>query len=222
MLWKKPEAGERYVIGIDTSTGVSTDYTVMQVLSARLPFEQVAKFRAKWSVVDCGKFANDLGRYYNTALIVVETNYPGNAVQDALVQQYQYPRNYKAEEHLDEAPNISSKFGFQTTQASKWLLIREMQHALQNDDLVINDRTTLEELGSYVYIEDRTKTGAAPGLNDDCVMALMLAYHGALLYPQKPKPKILKPSDECAQQRSMMNRFLEGIISNQKRKVEPL
>jgi hypothetical protein len=211
-VWKHPDSTHNYTIGIDTSTGVGTDWTVMQVLDNAIPFEQVAKFRAKWSVVDCGKMAYMLGTYYNEGLIVCETNYPGNAVQDALVMTYRYPHNYQREEHLDSDPGISSKYGFQTTEATKWMLIREFQSAIKNREIIVNDRQTIEELGSFVYKEDKSKTGAIEGLNDDCVMAIMLAHLGAMLYPDRPKPKKEKPlSGEMAQQRAMMDRFMENM-----------
>ena len=213
-IYEFPDKELKYSIGIDTATGVGQDYTVMQVLSNTVPFEQVAMFRAKWSVVDAAKFANDLGHYYNQAMICVETNYPGNAVQDALIQTYRYPRNYQAEQHLDEAPNVSTKYGFQTTQASKWLLIREMQSALKSNEIVLHDRQTLEELGTYVYIEDKSKTGAAQGLNDDCVMGIMLAYHIAMMWPQKlKKPEKRTLSGDALQHKSLMDKFMKKLIN---------
>ena len=220
-IWEEPQKGMRYTIGIDASTGLGFDYTVMCVLSNILPFTQVAVARMKWSVVDTSEFANSLGRYYNNAMSCVETNYPGNAVQDALIQVYRYPRNYQAEQHLDEAPNISSKYGFTTTQASKWMLIRELQAALKDDSIILNDLTTIEELMNYVYIEDKTKTGAAEGLNDDCVIALMLAYHTAMLWPQSPRRRIKNPiSVEAAQHKAMMDAFLTKITNRKSGKQE--
>jgi hypothetical protein len=219
IVYEPPVSGTKYSIGIDTSTGLATDFSVMQVLSCRVPFEQVAVFRAKWSVIDVAEYANMLGRYYNDAYIVCETNYPGNAVQDALVMTYRYPRLYQAEQHLDESPNVSTKFGFQTTQASKWLLIREFLEALKDEDIIFNDPTTLDEFGSYVYIEDKTKTGAAQGLNDDCVMAMMLAFHGALMRPQKALVHKAKPSCQNIQHRAMMDRFVESLTQPEERNI---
>lgn len=207
-IYERPEDDTEYCVGIDTATGVASDYTVMQVLSRRIPFEQVAVFRAKWSVVDAAAFADVLGRYYNNALIICETNYPGNAVQDALIQTYTYSNCYKLEEHLDDDPNISSKFGWKTTQASKWLLIREMQKALKENEIIFHHKQTLEELGTFVYVEDRTKTGAAQGLNDDCVIAIMLAYHAAMMYPQDQRKTKKGPTDQNRQHRAMMDRFM--------------
>ena len=221
-IYREPEDKEKYTIGIDTSTGLAKDYSVMQVLTNRMPFEQVAIYRAKESVIDVARMANELGRYYNNAFIVCETNYPGNAVQDALVMTYRYPNNYQAEQHLDESPNVSSKFGFQTTQASKWLIIRETLEALKNEEIIFNDPKTLDEFGTYVYIEDKTKTGAAQGLNDDCVIAFMLALHGCLQRPQKARPRERKPSEANAQHRRMMQKFIESIRNKTETKIIPV
>jgi hypothetical protein len=179
-------------------------------------------FRAKWSVVETSAMANSLGHYYNRALVVVETNYPGNAIQDALVQTYQYPRNYQKEDRMDENPHVSTKFGFQTTEASKWMLIRQMEQALKNEEIIIRDDITIDELMQFVYVEDKTKTGAASGLNDDCVMSIMLALHAALLYQQtgwtKPKASV-KLAPDVAQRRNMMQRFkIQKIMQMRKKR----
>ena len=211
-VFQRPEAGEAYSIGIDTSTGVGQDWTVFQVFTNRMPFTQVATFRAKLSVVDAAEAANLLGLWYNEALITCETNFPGNAVQDALVLQYRYPHNYQAEEHLDEDPNVSCKFGFKTTQASKWLLIREFEEELKAGNIILRDKQTIDEFMTYVYIEDRSKTGAVQGMNDDTVIAAMLALHGCRLFPERPKrKKVEKPSEENAQQRALMKKFMDSI-----------
>jgi hypothetical protein len=107
---------------------------------------------------------------------------------------------------------MSSKYGFQTTEATKWMLIREFQAAIKNREIIINDRQTIEELGSFVYKEDKSKTGAIEGLNDDCVIAIMLAHLGAMLYPDKPRAKSDKPlTEEMAQQRALMNKLTESL-----------
>ena len=191
-LFKAPEPGMVYTLGLDASTGLSDDYSCMQVLANTIPYEQVAVFRAKWPVNEVSKYADMLGRFYNEALMVCEINYPGNSVQDALLQYYKYPRNYQAETHLDEDMDISCKYGFRTTEGSKWLLINEMQMALANKEILINDSVTIDELMNFVYQGSKRKAGAADGFNDDTVMSLMLAYHGAKLYPFA-RPKAEKP-----------------------------
>lgn len=192
-LFQRPLPGASYTIGIDASTGLGKDNSAIQVLCNILPFEQVAVFRANWPVTNIPDLANKMGHYYNDALIVCEINYPGNSVQDALLQTYQYPRNYQPESHLMDDINISHRFGFLTTEASKWILIQQFQLALQNKDVIIRDSDTIEEMMNFVFQESRRKTGAAEGFNDDLVIAMLLAYNGAKLYPitvpkDKPKP----------------------------------
>lgn len=187
-----PEPEMAYVLGIDVSTGLSDDYTAMQVLTSTQQARQVAVFKAKWPVSEVADFANRLGRYYNTALIVCEVNYPGNSVQDALIQVYRYPKNYQFEQHLDSDPDISDKYGFKTVEATKWMLIRELQQALKDRQIELFDPDTIAELRNFVYQSSKQRACAAEGFNDDLVMALMLAYHGALMYPSgrplKPLP----------------------------------
>ncbi len=223
-IFREPEASCIYTLGVDAATGLGADYSCVQVLTNSIPFEQVAVFRAKWSVNEFSKFVNDIGRYYNEALLVCEVNLPGNSVQDALLQYYRYPRNYQSETHLDEDIDISSKFGFRTTEGSKWLLINEMQMALAQKQIIINDVTTLDEFRNFVYQSSKRNskrsTGAGAGFNDDTVMALMLAYHGAKLYP------IIRPHTETKERkesddpdvRRCWREFREGISNPSSRK----
>lgn len=211
-IWEHPEKDTKYTIGVDAATGVGADWTVFNVLSNRLPFEQVANYRAKTSVVEAAKDLVELGWYYNTAMLVIETRFPGNAVQDAAILTYRYSNNYRQEEHLDADPNISDKFGICTTESIKWLLINGLQEVLKNNELVLNCSHTIDEILNFVYKEDRSKTGAAVGLNDDEAISLMLAVRGAKIYPQKPKPK-QRPtlSADVAQQRVLMEKFMDEI-----------
>jgi len=182
-VFRLPEPGMVYTIGADAATGLSHDYSVAQVMTNTLPSEQVAIYRSQLPTNEFSRDLDRLGKFYNEALIVCEINYPGNSVQEALLQYYKYPRNYQAETHLDEDVDVSTRYGFRTTESSKWLLINEFQQALVNDEVVINDNITIDEFRNFVYTSGKRKTGAAEGCNDDCVIALMLAYHGVKLYP---------------------------------------
>lgn len=225
IIYRHPDPDEKCTIGVDSSAGVGLDYTVFNVLSNRIPFEQLAVWRSK--IIKPAEAAEELvalGWYYNEALLIIETNTIGAAVQDAVLTSHKYGRCFRRDERLDVDPSISDKFGWPTTQTSKWLLIRETQQALKDNEIILHDRTTIEELCNYVYIEDKSKTGAAEGLHDDCVISLMLAFHGAKLWPQKPKPKTTirqKLSADAAQQRAMMKKFMERIQTRLAGKEKP-
>lgn len=198
-VYKTPEPDMVYSMGVDASTGLAEDYSCAQVITNCLPFEQVAVYRAKDAVNKVSEIVNRLGRWYNTALICCEINYPGNSVQDALLQYYQYPRNYQPEQMLDEDPSISVKYGFRTSETSKWFLINEMQRVIEERNLRLHDKTTLYEMNNYVYRGSSKKAGGAQGFNDDTVMALMLALHVARLYPfVRPTLSARPKAGDCA------------------------
>ena len=182
-VFRLPEPGMSYTIGTDGATGLGNDYSCTQVLTNTIPSVQVAVLREQSPVNEFTKKVNMIGRFYNEALNVCEINYPGNSIQDALLQFYAYPKNYQPETHLETDVDVAEKYGFRTTEASKWLLINEMQMALENKGIIIYDMVTLSEMSNFVYQSQKNKAGAASGFNDDCVMALMLAFHGASLYP---------------------------------------
>lgn len=194
-IFRLPEPGMVYTMGIDASTGLANDNSAIQIVTNTIPVEQVAILKVLWPVNQVSAFANSLGRFYNEALNVCEVNYPGNAVQDALLQYYRYPRNYQAETRLDEEMDISTRYGFRTTETTKWLLIVETQAGMASGEIILNDPETITEFERYVYQASKSKAGAAAGFNDDTVMAFMLAYHGAKLYPfiRSQKPKGQKP-----------------------------
>lgn len=218
-VFRLPQDGYVYTIGVDASTGLSEDYSVAQVLSNTIPYEQVAVFRAKWPVNQVSEYIDRLGRFYGEALIVCEVNYPGNSVQDALLQYYKYPRNYQAETHLDEDMDISCKYGFKTTESSKWLLINETKLAFQNKEIKLNDPVTIEEFRTFVYQQTNRKSSAAEGMNDDCVMALMLAYHGAKLYPLVRPPVEKKKKAEVSPEASQVWREFRRKLMRPKERI---
>ena len=91
-----------------------------------------------------------------------------------------------------------------------------MQMALSNNGIIINDLVTISEFMNFVYQSSKSKTGAAAGFNDDTVIALMLAYHGAKLYPfirPKGEEKKIAVSDDADTKRSW-RLFRERIQSS--------
>lgn len=218
-VYGEPEKGDKYTIGIDTGGGVGLDYTVGVVLSNRLPFEQKAIWRSnKLRPAIAAEELAKLGWYYNNAFLVIESNAMGAGLLSCIADTHKYSNLFRKPEQLDVDPNVSDKLGWATTQTGKFLLITELQQAFREDALVLHDKTTVEELCQYIYIEDKAKTGTAAGLHDDCVIALMLALYGARLYPQKPKPKPkLQVHPDKAQEHAMMKKFMDWVKSPKKK-----
>lgn len=220
-IWEHPQDDIRYTIGIDTATGVSNDYTVGCVITNTLPFEQVAVFRARLGIGQAAEEIYNLSCYYNNAFQVIETNGPGSGMQDAMLYTWRYPNCYKAEDRKDDDPDIGTKYGWNMTENAKYLLIRELQDALRQKEIIIRDTVTLEELCNFVFLEDKLKTGAASGFNDDSVVALMLAVHGARLNIQarKKASELDILTDDQRQHRGLLKTFMASIRD---RRQQPL
>lgn len=223
--YEHPEDDEKFIVGVDTGGGVGLDYTVGCVLGCRIPFRQKAVWRS--NLIRPAAAAEEiaqLGWYYNNALLVVESNSMGAGLLSCLLDVHKYARIYRKEEQLDSDPSVSDKFGWATTQTSKNLLLTEFQQSLRENGIILHDETTIKEFCNYVYLQKQKwnpsqilKTGAMKGMNDDCVIAAMLALHVARLYPQSPRPKSAPSlSADVAQQRAMMKKFMDEIRAGHK------
>ncbi len=171
-IYEAPKKTAAYVIGADTA-GEGGDNFVAQVLENESGM-QVAVMVLK---ADEDVFAEQLyclGRYYNDALIGVETNFSTFPVKR--LAQLSYPHQY-IRERVDTYTNrLSQSYGFRTTSATRPLiiagLVREVREQAQN----LNDRQTIEEMLSFVRNE-RGRAEAAYGAHDDCVIALAIAQY---------------------------------------------
>ncbi len=196
-IYRMPDDPEElFSIGCDAATGVLGDYTSLQVFSHRVPYEQVAWFHSnRISTVEGSRVMVEMGYFFNEAQLVIETNYPGNAYQDNALEVYMYPKLYSEESHLQQDIKYSKTFGIKTTEQSKALLINEMKTLVEHKDykgkyvwqIRFHDPFTLQSFTDFVYLEDKSKTGAISGCIDDPVMAAMLAVRGCNQKPQEAR-----------------------------------
>ena len=171
-VWKEPEPGVPYVIGADTA-GEGSDQFVAQVLDNRTG-EQVARLR---QCFDEDVFTHQLyclGKWYNDALIGVETNYSTYPVAE--LQRLRYPRQYVRESVDEYTHKPKQSYGFRTDGKTRPLIIATLIRAMREDITLVNDRITLEEMQTFVRNEEY-RPEAEAGAHDDCVMALAIAHY---------------------------------------------
>lgn len=215
-IYEHPEEDAKYTIGVDAATGFGADYTYIPVFTNRMPFEQVAwLWDKRINTVRGSEVCHKLAKYYNNAFIVPETRHPGNAYVDNLIEVHAYGNIYRRQQELDEDPSVSSKYGICTTEADKHQLINQCKSLMEAPDgnqIIIHDPIALNEFCNFVYIEDKRKTGAGTGFHDDCVMGIMLALRGCLLYPQaarKIKKTFTIEDEELAHHRYLQRKYTE-------------
>lgn len=172
LIYEDAVQGVPYVIGGDTA-GEGSDFFVSQVID-NTSGVQVAMLRHRTDEDLYAKQLYCLGLYYNTALIGVETNYSTYPVRE--LERLSYPRQYVRESMDDYTHALKRSFGFVTDAKSRPVIISGLISALRGNLDAVCDRTTLEEMSTFVR-DESFRASAQSGAHDDCVMALAIAHH---------------------------------------------
>lgn len=167
LVAKKP-----YAIGGDTA-GEGSDYYTAKVID-NITRRTVAAFRIKYIADDL--YADQLyclGKYYNDAIIGVETNF--SRVPMIELDKLGYECLYQ-EEKLDALTNrLKPSLGFKTTKASKPIILSEFKRAFREDPLRECDPETLREMLTFLRNENNSGE-AVQGKHDDMVMCTAIAH----------------------------------------------
>ena len=171
--WAKP-----YVIGADTA-GVGKDYFCAKVIDNTCG-RVVATLRKQY--IDEDLFAEQLyclGKYYNNALIGIETNYSRQPVRH--LRSLGYENLYRSRSlttYIDENEN---HFGFLTTAVSRPIIISNLVAVMREAPHLETDKDTLLEMTTFIRRRDG-RQAAADGAHDDLVMSCAIARYIGIDY----------------------------------------
>jgi len=171
-IWESPGFDEKFIIGADVSLGVGQDYSAAIVLNKDR--QVVAVYRDNH--VDPAVFGRDLfylGRYFNNALLAVESNSMGVSTLQKL-KEMKYVNLYYQTQIANLTDEDGVRLGFRTTSASKPAIISNLKNWIDNDELAIWSTDVVNELRDYVS-DDKGKTNASKESTDDTVMSLAIA-----------------------------------------------
>lgn len=171
-IWKEPEENGKYVIGADPSQGMEhSDYASVHVISART-YEVVAHWHG---LIDPDLLATEvldrLGRWYNNALIGVESNNHGLTTLKFLHKNCKYSPIYTERSPKYKRSVPTDTLGFRTTQVTKPLMIDELNEALRGS-MQLWCEETLAELRTFVR-DEKGKMAGSPF--DDRTISLAIA-----------------------------------------------
>lgn len=170
-IWAEPELGHRYAIGADVAEGLEHgDFSSAHVIDVRSG-QVVAHWHGHVEPDLFGQELDQLGRWYNRALVGVEVNASGGTVCNTL-QRLSYPRIYYRRTLLDREHRVTSQVGWRTTKSSKPLMIDDLAMVLRQQDLDLRDEYTISELMWFVRDE---KGGMGGSPHDDRVISLAIA-----------------------------------------------
>jgi len=172
-IWVPPSFEDRFIIGADVALGVGQDHSTAVVMNKER--QVCALFRDNFTdPSNFGDILFYLGRYYNNALLAVESNSLGIATLNRL-KQMNYVNLYYQTKAANLLNDEGGKPGFRTTVSTKPMIIGNLKRAIEEDDLWIPSDTIVGELRTYVAAENGS-TNALAGNFDDTVMALAIAF----------------------------------------------
>ena len=170
-IYEYPAWDAPYVIAADVSLGVGQDYSAAVVMNKE--YQVVAHYRNnKIDPSLWGELLFYLGRYYNNALLAVESNSMGIATLQKL-DSIGYVNLYKQTKIANVSNEDGTRLGFRTTGASKPVIIANLKNLIENEELMIPSTQIIKELKDYISTSSG-KTEAAPGCYDDSVISLAI------------------------------------------------
>jgi hypothetical protein len=171
-VWKEPQDGQEYIIGVDCSEGKGDDNQCFEVFDMST-LEQVAEFYSNLVPPHIySQIIHQIGYYYNTALVVVENNAIGGAVVGMLQNDLAYENlHYETKKVVVNTPGIKVQV------ANRSVFLESFQQRLHNNTARINSKRLVHELKTFVYNAQKKKAEATRGKHDDAIMASCFALH---------------------------------------------
>ena len=170
-----PKKNHNYVLGSDISGGTGNDYSTCEIICVET-LEQVLEYKVNnLAPPEFYPVLENLGREYNEAYLVVESNQHGLSVLSLLKTSYPILRIYKEYKNrrINNIIQAVTDFGFRTTAITKPFIIGLLQKYLI-EYYIIYGLNTQEQLLEYT----ETETGRMEGPEDDLVIALALTCIG--------------------------------------------
>jgi hypothetical protein len=164
-IYKDALPNHQYFLIADVSYGKGQDYSTFSIFDiTEYPYEQVATYKQNdISPIMFPQIISDVGRRYNNAYVLVESNDIGHITLHGLNYDLEYP-NLISESVRD--------LGVRMTKKVKSIGCSTLKDLLENRLLIINDENTIHEL--YTFVIFRNSYAADVGKHDDLVMNLVL------------------------------------------------
>jgi len=177
-IFEQPVPGKKYLICADVSEGVggdSSSFIVVDVSS--IPYNIVATYDN--DMLDPLIYPNvlfDVGTYFNTAYVAVESNTIGHGVVNTLYMDLEYENIISTNtnnKYMDDIQEGGRQIlGIRQTKKTKHKGNSTLKTLIENDQFVVNDFRVFYQLSRYV--RKKASFQAEPGEHDDLVMCLVL------------------------------------------------
>jgi len=172
-IFEKPERGKRYVIGGDTAEGLAHgDKQILYVLKHQTE-ECVAVYRSGIPPDEFITVAYNVGKFYNWALLGIESNKDGLWVNDGL-DKLGYINLYYRKVFDDITKNVTKFFGWKTTSATRPFALAALKAVFLRKTSGF-PMAILSEMVTFLR-NAKGRPEALAGKHDDVVMAASIGY----------------------------------------------
>ena len=186
-MWERPAAGRKYVVAVDVGgRSRGSDWSVIAVLEANPAQPRVvAQWRGHVDHDILARKCAAVGRYYNTAFLVIESNtfetgaYGETSDSNLFILSRlaeSYPNIYRRRSYDTLTGTPGSRVGFHTNSSTKSMLINGLIEAVREGRYVERDQEACNEYLSYMQMPNGSY-GARAGRHDDIVMTRAIALH---------------------------------------------
>ncbi len=178
-IFKEPENGHKYVMGVDVSRGDSEDFSSIQIIDfdereqvfeyvGKVPPDILAEIAYKWGGMYNAFCVIDLtgGMGVSTARKMQEMNYQSGFYIDGVDTQNKWKYDPKMNEKI---PGIN--FNNKRVQ-----IIASLEESLRHGFKIYSNRL-FNEMNTFIYINGRPDH--QKGHHDDCIMAISMAIYVA-------------------------------------------
>ena len=185
--------GHRYLIVADVAEGKGLDYSACQVFDiTAMPYRQVCVFQHNGVTAgECAQILDQLGRLYNSARILVDSNNIGSSVVNELWETFEYDNvlftrtakkkggRARAGTEVLLGAMDGAEGGVKTNASVKSIGCNLTKHLIEQDKLIIRDTDTVMELATFSRkLDNKGYYGktfqAEAGKHDDLVMGCVL------------------------------------------------
>jgi len=177
-IWEHPLVGHEYVAGGDAAEGnEDSDNCVCGILD-KVSGKQVARLKGKWRPEVFARKAVDLCKKYNNAIFACEINNHGHSVMNTVINTLMYRHIYYYSRPIEKdkygGDKVEKRPGFLTTAQSRPILLNDLNEALVEGFMQVNDTSFINEMKTFV--DKGGKFQADTGQHDDLILAWGIAW----------------------------------------------
>lgn len=180
-IYKEAIPNHRYIAFVDVAEGKEQDSSVIQVFDiTKEPFEQVAVFCSNSiSLMLFPYYINRLGKMYNDAYLLIESNSIGASITNDIFNDFEYENllySFKDEDKkivIDDGQDDKGEIGIKMTKSTKKIGCNNIKELFENDRIIINDMDTVNQMSTFIRVGSSYEADKSAKAHDDLITPLI-------------------------------------------------